>query len=156
MNTNIQKTICLSLIVGLTLILGSLFAISAYADDPISMADVDAATDYFSGNNTPQVPVTPPNNYVPTGPRGAAGGLGGIANNLMEPVAVVASFMVSVALIAGFTCLLAGFLRYMQHRANPLAHPISTVIILLVLGTMLLLLPLIYKFTESGIPFGYY
>ncbi|HSW69456.1 MAG TPA: hypothetical protein VLI69_04795 [Gammaproteobacteria bacterium] len=79
-------------------------------------------------------------------------GFGGMANNLMEPVKVLASFLTGMALVIGLSCLFGAFVRYMQHRVNPLAHPISSVVVLFVLGVLLLLLPLIYKLTDSGVP----
>ena len=81
-------------------------------------------------------------------------GIGKIADNLMGPVHIVAGFITSTAIVIGMTCLFAGFIRYMQHRVNPLAHPISTVVTLVILGTVLLCLPLVYKLTESGVAFS--
>jgi hypothetical protein len=57
-----------------------------------------------------------------------------------------------MSIVIGLTCLFAAFVRYMQHRVNPLAHPIGTVVTLLILGLLLLVLPLVYKLTESGVP----
>ena len=81
-----------------------------------------------------------------------AGGFGGVADNLMVPVEVLSSIMSGASIVIGLTCLFGALIRYMQYRVNPLANPISTVITLLVLGIVLLCLPLIYKFTDSGIP----
>lgn len=83
-----------------------------------------------------------------------AGGLGDIANNIMEPVVVVSGFLASASLILGIACLFSSLIRYMQHRVNPLAHPISTVITLFILGLALLVLPLVNKLTSSGISFS--
>lgn len=81
-------------------------------------------------------------------------GLGQVANNLMEPVTIVSGFLSGAAVILGLSLLFASFARYMQHRVNPLAHPIGTVITLFIMGVILLVLPLVYKLTESGIPFS--
>lgn len=80
-------------------------------------------------------------------------GIGGVAQNMMEPVTVVSSFISSACMIIGGTCLFAAFLRYMQYRVNPLASPISTVMILFIMGLLLVILPLVYMLTDSGIPF---
>jgi hypothetical protein len=72
-------------------------------------------------------------------------GIGGIAENMMEPVAVISDFVTNGALIIGVSFLFAAFFRFLQYRVNPLAAPLSTVIILFLLGVSLLLLPLAYK-----------
>ncbi len=81
---------------------------------------------------------------------------GDVANHLMEPVSILSNFIGSMSIIIGLTCLFGAFLRYMQFRVNPLASPISTVLLLLILGIVLLLLPMVYKLTSSGIPITYY
>ena len=81
-------------------------------------------------------------------------GFGAVANNLMEPVTIVSSLIDTGSIVIGISCLFAAFLRYMQYRVNPLATPISTVVYLLIFGVILTALPLLYMFTESGIPFG--
>ncbi|MEO8400751.1 MAG: hypothetical protein ABI597_03005 [Gammaproteobacteria bacterium] len=81
-------------------------------------------------------------------------GLGQVANNLMEPVTILSGFLSGAAIILGLSLLFASFARYMQYRVNPLAHPIGSVITLFLIGILLLALPLIYKLTESGIPFS--
>ncbi len=81
-------------------------------------------------------------------------GIGDIAGNMMTAVVVVSQFLTGGSLVIGIICLLASFIRYLEHRSNPLAHPISTVIMLFVIGVALILLPFIYMLTESGIPFS--
>lgn len=80
-------------------------------------------------------------------------GVGAVAENLMEPVTIVSNFMGSASLILGVMCLFAAFIRYRQFRVNPLATPISVVIMLIIFGVAFLLLPFVYKLTQSGIPF---
>lgn len=80
-------------------------------------------------------------------------GFGGVAENLLEPVVIISNFVASTSIIIGGSCLFAALIRYLQHRVNPLAHPISSVIILLIMGIVLVCLPLAYKITENGIPF---
>jgi hypothetical protein len=79
-------------------------------------------------------------------------GAGKVAENLMEPVSILANFIGSMSIVVGISCLFACFLKYMQHRVNPLVAPISTVIMLLIMGIVLLCLPWAYKLTEGGVP----
>ncbi|MDR3477512.1 MAG: hypothetical protein P4M14_05705 [Gammaproteobacteria bacterium] len=80
-------------------------------------------------------------------------GIGQVANNMLEPVYLVSDFVSSAAIIIGGTCLFGAFLKYMQYRINPLAAPMSTVLVLFLMGLVLVCLPLAYKLTESGVPF---
>jgi hypothetical protein len=79
--------------------------------------------------------------------------IGKFATELMEPVGILSDFVSTTAFIIGFSCLFASFLRFMQYRVNPLASPISTVIVLFVLGIVLLCLPFTYLLIGTGIPF---
>jgi FtsH-binding integral membrane protein len=79
-------------------------------------------------------------------------GAGKVADNLMEPVSILANFIGSMSIVIGISFLLASFLKYMQYRVNPLVAPISTVITLFIMGIVLLCIPLAYKLTEGGIP----
>jgi hypothetical protein len=78
---------------------------------------------------------------------------GDLANDLLGPVTVLSDFVGTASWIVGFSCLFASLFRYLQYRVNPLAAPISTVIVLLVLGILLLCLPFTYLLTGTGIPF---
>lgn len=80
-------------------------------------------------------------------------GWGEVASNLMEPVAILSNFVSTASLIVGISCFFAALLKYNQHRKNPLAAPIGTVILLLIIGIVLILLPFAYLITDSGIPF---
>ena len=84
-----------------------------------------------------------------------AAGMGEVAGNLIEPVNLLSNFVGTAAIVIGISCLFAAFLKYMQYRINPLAAPIGTVILLVILGVILTLLPFAYNLTESGIPYGY-
>ncbi len=107
----------------------------------------------FDTSTNPTPMPTPTYHSYPQ-PKKEVLGLGQVANNILEPVTVASNFLAGAAIVIGMTCIFSAFLRYMQHRVNPLAQPISTVILLLVLGFFLLVLPLVYKLTESGIPFS--
>jgi RsiW-degrading membrane proteinase PrsW (M82 family) len=82
--------------------------------------------------------------YAPTG-------IGQVANNLMDPVFMGANFIGSMAICIGLSFIMASFFKYMQYRRNPMATPISTVVLLLLMGVVLMLLPLAYKLTQSGV-----
>lgn len=82
-------------------------------------------------------------------------GFGYIAQSLIEPVNVISEFVATGAIIVGVSFIFSGFLRYLQYRVNPMASPISTVVVLLVMGVVLVCLPLAYKLTGAGIPYTY-
>lgn len=80
-------------------------------------------------------------------------GIGEVADNLMDPVTVFSGFVSTISIVVGACFLFASLIKYNQHRVNPLAVPISTVVTLFVMGIILFLLPLIYHLTESGIDY---
>jgi hypothetical protein len=79
-------------------------------------------------------------------------GIGGVANNLMDPVNMFANFVGSGSIVVGIAFLMGAFVKYNQHKRNEMAAPISTVIFLLVMGLILLAIPFAYKLTKSGVP----
>lgn len=91
--------------------------------------------------------------FVETGVYSADGSIGDLANDLMEPVSILSDFIGTGSLIIGITCLFGAFLRYMQYRVNPLMSPMSTVIVLLILGLLLVCVPFLYKVLGYGLPF---
>lgn len=138
------------------ILIGALFfSMNVFADDA-TPEDIESAYNYFSqiSGDATTGPVSSkpqlPSRHVENAKQPPS--LGGVAADLMQPVSVVARFLYSMAIIIGLTCLFGAFVRYTQYRVNPLAHPIGTVVTLLILGIVLLLLPLLYKVTESGIP----
>ncbi len=83
-------------------------------------------------------------------------GIGGVAQNILEPVVIISNFVSSTAIIIGVSCIFGAFIRYLQHRTNPLAHPISIVVVLLIMGIVLICLPLAYRLSGTGVPFGFH
>ena len=81
-------------------------------------------------------------------------GMGGVAQNVMVPVSVASDFVSTGCFVIGGSFLFAAIIKYIEHRRSPLMVPISTVIFLFVAGILLILLPLAYKVTDSGIPFS--
>jgi choline-glycine betaine transporter len=80
-------------------------------------------------------------------------GLGAVANNLLEPITIFSSFVSTAATVIGLSFLFAAGVKYMQHRVNPLAIPLSTVVVLVVMGAILVLLPYVYLLTASGVAY---
>ena|SRR5215208_4216001 len=80
-------------------------------------------------------------------------GIGGVALNLMDPVSIFSGFISTACLLLGGAFIFAGIIKYIEHRRSPLMVPISTVVFLLIAGIALVLLPLIYNWTEHGVPF---
>ncbi len=78
----------------------------------------------------------------------AASGLGAVASSLMGPVTLMTSFVNTMAIVIGVGFLFASFFKYMQHRVNALAVPISSVVYLFIFGIVLVLLPIAYKLAE--------
>jgi hypothetical protein len=70
-------------------------------------------------------------------------GVGEFANEMVEPIGLVASLITTGSIMIGIGCLFGAFLRYSQYRINPLAAPIGSVILLVVLGLVLLALPML-------------
>lgn len=81
-------------------------------------------------------------------------GIGKVALNILDPVSIVADFLGSASLIIGCSCLFAAILKYIQHRTNPHAAPLSTIITLLAMGIALVGLPFLYLLTEHGVPYS--
>ena len=80
--------------------------------------------------------------------------IGEVAGQLMEPVTILSDFIGNGSIVVGVMSLFGALMRYMQYRVNPLASPISTVIVLFVLGIVLVCLPFTYLLTGAGIPFS--
>lgn len=80
-------------------------------------------------------------------------GLGSVANNLMTPVTVLSDFVHSASLIIGGMFIFASIIKYREHRRAPTMVPLSTVIFLLIAGSILVCLPLISMYSSGGIPY---
>jgi len=71
------------------------------------------------------------------------GGIGYVAQNIMDPVNLISDFVNSACFLIGGSFLLASLIKYREHRRNPLMVPLSTVFFLMIAGTILVLMPLI-------------
>lgn len=81
-------------------------------------------------------------------------GIGGVAQNMMDPVEVFSDFVHSACIVIGGSFIFASIIKYVEHRRSPLMIPISTVVFLFLAGLLLVLLPLISYVTSSGIPYS--
>lgn len=79
--------------------------------------------------------------------------LGELATDLIEPVSIVSDFIGTGSIIIGICSLIGAFLRYLEYRKNPMVSPISTIVVLFIIGLALVSLPFIYKLTGEGIPY---
>lgn len=77
--------------------------------------------------------------------------IGHFAADLMEPVGILGNFMRTASLMLGVMCLFSAFLRYMQHRVNRLASPLSGVITMIILAIFLLCLPFLHLLLDIDI-----
>jgi hypothetical protein len=109
----------------------------------VAVISVWASTTWARALNPPPITSQPPS------------GFGAIANNLMEPVTILSNFIGIASITFGLSFLFGALVKYMQHRVNPMAVPISTVILLLLMAVILICLPLSYKVASSGIPLSF-
>ena len=79
-------------------------------------------------------------------------GIGEVAGELLGPTNVIADFFSDGSIILGVVSLFGAFVRYMQHRVNPLAVPIGSVIMVFLLGILLVCLPFTYLLFGSTAP----
>lgn len=83
-------------------------------------------------------------------------GLGGVAQNMMDPVGLFSDFVYSGAIIIGISFLFASVIKYKEHRRSPLYVPISTVVFLLITGLLLLLMPFLSYLDSNALPFSFF
>jgi hypothetical protein len=81
---------------------------------------------------------------------------GDFAGEVLGPVLIVADFVGTGSLIVGGCSLFGALIRYRQHRVNPLAHPISTVVTLFLIGLILLILPFSYLITGDAFSYKFF
>ncbi len=80
-------------------------------------------------------------------------GLGLVAENMLQPLIALSHLVSTASITVGVCCLFAAFIKYLQHRNNPLMSPLGTIWLLLLMAAILILLPLAYKLTEGGVPY---
>ena len=79
-----------------------------------------------------------------------AASLGTLADNLMGPMSGLGHIMNGIFYVAGVGFLLGGLLQYKYHRENPQQVRISTPLILIFLGLVILAVPIVAMLSESG------
>lgn len=81
---------------------------------------------------------------------GGAASLGGVAQNVMGPVSGLSKIVNAICYVAGTGFLLGGVLQYRYHRENPQQVRISTPIVLVILGLIIIGIPFISMWSESA------
>lgn len=81
---------------------------------------------------------------------GGAASLGGVAQNVMGPVNGLSKVVSAICYVAGTGFLLSGILQYRYHRENPQQVRISTPILLVTLGLIIMGIPFIAMWSESA------
>jgi hypothetical protein len=81
---------------------------------------------------------------------GYGNGLGAVMGNLIEPAQGLGRMMNAVCYVIGLGFLLVGLLQYKYHRENPQQVKISTPIVLVLLGVIMIALPFIAMMSESA------
>lgn len=81
-------------------------------------------------------------------------GIGGMANNMMDPVGLFSDFVYTGCIVIGGSFVFASIVKYFEHRRSPLMVPISTVVFLLIAGILLLLLPFLAYIDPNGIRYS--
>ena len=80
---------------------------------------------------------------------GLSAGIGGVAQNLMDPVGLMSDFIGSGCLIIGASFLFASLIKYFEHRRSPLMMPLSTVVYLFIAGGILIALPFLSLYSDD-------
>jgi uncharacterized membrane protein YeiH len=83
-------------------------------------------------------------------------GLGGLANDMMEPVGLLSDFVYAACVCIGGGFLFASIIKYNEHRRSPLMVPISTVVFLVIAGSFLLLIPVMGHYYDGALGFSFY
>jgi len=76
--------------------------------------------------------------------------LGQAAGNMLEPAGLLSSGMHKLFYIIGSTLILGAGLQYKNYRDNPTAVRLSTPVVLFLLGTGLILIPLISSLSPGA------
>ncbi len=78
------------------------------------------------------------------------GSLGDLSDQLFVPLSVLVSTIYNISLVVGIALLFGALIQYKNHRENPGQVVISRPILLLVFGLILIVLPLLAKFSASA------
>ncbi|MCH9637091.1 hypothetical protein A1D18_06185 [Candidatus Rickettsiella isopodorum] len=79
------------------------------------------------------------------------GSLGDLSDKLLLPMSLLTSALYNMSLAIGIALLFGSLIQYKNYRNNPSQVPLSRPITLLVFGVLLIVLPLLTKFSESAL-----
>lgn len=82
----------------------------------------------------------------------AGASFGDVADNLMKPTELITKVVMVICYIVGVALLLTALAQYKMHRQNPKLVPLSTPVVLVILGVLALLIP--YGTTMLGPTFS--
>lgn len=77
--------------------------------------------------------------------------LGDLSDKLLLPMSLLTSALYNMSLVIGIALLFGALIQYKNYRNNPSQVPLSRPITLLVFGVILVVLPILTKFSESAI-----
>jgi Ca2+/H+ antiporter len=77
--------------------------------------------------------------------------LGDLSDKLLLPMSLLTSALYNMSLAIGIALLFGALIQYKNYRNNPSQVPLSRPITLLVFGVILVVLPILTKFSESAI-----
>lgn len=80
-------------------------------------------------------------------------GFGGMALEILGPVTLLSDFVSTAALVIGAMMLMGSFIRYTRYRRNPLEAPLSSVIVLFIIGACLVALAVVHMVYENDFAF---
>lgn len=77
--------------------------------------------------------------------------LGGLSDRVLLPMSLLTSALYNMSLAIGIALLFGALIQYKNYRNNPSQVPLSRPVTLLVFGVILVVLPILTKFSESAI-----
>jgi hypothetical protein len=83
----------------------------------------------------------------------ADGGVGDVANNLMDPLTFMGDFLQAGCFIVGGGFIFASVVKFFDHRRSPTMVPLSTVVLLFIAGLVLVALPFLSYVLPYAVPF---
>ncbi|MFM2322515.1 MAG: Dot/Icm secretion system protein IcmD [Pseudomonadota bacterium] len=81
----------------------------------------------------------------------ASDSLGDLSDKLLLPLSLLTGALYNMSLAIGIALLFGALIQYKNYRNNPSQVPLSRPITLLVFGLILLILPILTKFSESAL-----
>jgi hypothetical protein len=79
------------------------------------------------------------------------GSLGDLSDKLLLPMSLLTGALYNMSLAVGIALLFGSLIQYKNYRNNPSQVPLSRPVTLLVFGVLLVVLPILTKFSESAI-----